>query len=220
MSHSPDTGVWYIYGAGGLGAETADILVEAIAEAGGGVWEIRFLVDKRSSDIVGEFEVTSFSDCQKGARFTVAVGEPAVRQKLYEKGQSAGLIPSRIISPKAYVSATALIGDGAVIAPFASIQARAIVGQNVSVNTQAIVGHDVHIGDGAVVSSQVNCGGASRIGSSSYIGMGSLIKENIEIGQWSIIGMGSVVYKDISDEVIALGNPARVAKRNDDRRVF
>jgi acetyltransferase-like isoleucine patch superfamily enzyme len=32
--------------------------------------------------------------------------------------------------------------------------------------------------------------------------------------------MGSVVYSDIPDNVIALGNPARAARPNADKRVF
>ena len=36
----------------------------------------------------------------------------------------------------------------------------------------------------------------------------------------TIIGMGSLVYKDVPNEVVALGNPARPIKKNVDRRVF
>jgi acetyltransferase-like isoleucine patch superfamily enzyme len=32
--------------------------------------------------------------------------------------------------------------------------------------------------------------------------------------------MGSVVYNDIPDQMIALGNPARPMRRNDDKKVF
>lgn len=71
-----------------------------------------------------------------------------------------------------------------------------------------------------MISSQVNVGGASTIGAGSYIGMGALVKEGVRIGSNSIIGMGSVVYGDIPDDVIALGNPARVARPNSDRKVF
>ena len=58
------------------------------------------------------------------------------------------------------------------------------------------------------------------MGTSSFVGMGALIKENILIGDSVIVGMGSVVYRDIQDNVIAIGNPARVAKKNDDKQVF
>jgi acetyltransferase-like isoleucine patch superfamily enzyme len=50
--------------------------------------------------------------------------------------------------------------------------------------------------------------------------MGALIKEKLRIGRASIIGMGSVVHSDVPEEVIALGNPARVVRRNEDKKVF
>jgi acetyltransferase-like isoleucine patch superfamily enzyme len=66
----------------------------------------------------------------------------------------------------------------------------------------------------------VNLGGECIVGDNSYIGMGALIKEGIKIGSNTIVGMGSVVYSDIPDGVIALGNPARVARPNLDQKVF
>ena len=66
----------------------------------------------------------------------------------------------------------------------------------------------------------VNLGGAVTVGPQVYIGMGALIKEQLSIGANSIVGMGSVVHRDIPEGVIALGNPARVARLNEDRKVF
>jgi acetyltransferase-like isoleucine patch superfamily enzyme len=50
--------------------------------------------------------------------------------------------------------------------------------------------------------------------------MGAVILEKVSIGRETIIGAGSVVYKDIPDDVIALGNPARVARKNESKKVF
>ncbi|SLM63741.1 hypothetical protein DAQ1742_02892 [Dickeya aquatica] len=36
----------------------------------------------------------------------------------------------------------------------------------------------------------------------------------------SIVGMGAAVFNDIPDEVIALGNPARILRKNDSKKVF
>ena len=44
--------------------------------------------------------------------------------------------------------------------------------------------------------------------------------QGISIGNDTIVGMASVVHRDIPDNVIALGNPARPMKNNDDHRVF
>ncbi len=63
-------------------------------------------------------------------------------------------------------------------------------------------------------------GSACRIGERSYIGMGTQIKEGVTIGDEVIVGMGSVVYNDIPNGMIALGNPARPMRPNVDKLVF
>ena len=82
------------------------------------------------------------------------------------------------------------------------------------------IGHDSSIGADSVLSSGVTVCGNCTIGERSFIGVNVPIKEIISIGNDSIIGIGSVVIRDIPDNVIALGNPARPMKNNDDRRVF
>lgn len=214
------SGAWYIYGAGGLGLETADILNDALLKARNTNIDISFVIDNPKIDQLNGIPVISLNECIPGSNVTIAVGEPSLRKELLQRAIEKELNIASIISPKANVSNSAFIGKGTIIAPFASIQSQAKIGENVAVNTQAIIGHHVEVGNNTVVSSQVNIGGASYIGNSSYIGMGALILEKIVIGSWSILGMGSVLYKDIPDGVIALGNPARVARKNDDKKVF
>ena len=84
----------------------------------------------------------------------------------------------------------------------------------------ALIGHHAILGDNCVVSGQVNIGGACTVGSESYIGMGTQMKENTKVGWAAIIGMGSIVFKDIPDEVIALGNPCRPMRPNTEKKVF
>ena len=82
------------------------------------------------------------------------------------------------------------------------------------------IGHDIVVGPHSVVSSGVTLGGAVAIGALTFVGMGSSIRERVTVGTQSIVGFGSVVYKDIPDGMIVLGNPARVARRNEDKKVF
>ncbi len=46
------------------------------------------------------------------------------------------------------------------------------------------------------------------------------MRQGISIGNDTIVGMGSVVHRDIPNDVIALGNPARPMKKNEEHRVF
>ena len=151
----------------------------------------------------------------------VANGESAIRKAIYNKLKSNNVRLATLVDATAIVSDTASLGKGVILTPYCSVSSEAIIGDNVAVNTKAIIGHDVKVGNHSVVSSMVNIGGACSIGEDSYIGMGAQIKEGgIMIGKEVIVGMGSVVYDDIPDGMIALGNPARPMRRNVDKKVF
>ena len=51
-----------------------------------------------------------------------------------------------------------------------------------------------------------------RKGELSFIGIGTTIIQGIKIGRNVTIGAGSVVIKDIPDNVITIGNPAKIIK--------
>jgi sugar O-acyltransferase (sialic acid O-acetyltransferase NeuD family) len=212
--------IWYIYGCGGLGLETMDILEDNIRHAIIADHNCIFVVDGVGELTIDGYDVVDFKDTLEGSKITIAVGEPSTRKTLLEKVRQQKLVLTSVISQHAFVSNTAVIDNGVIVAPFVSIQAYAYVGENVAINTQAIIGHHVRVMAGSVISSQVNLGGSCVVDELTYIGMGALILEKVSIGSESIVGMGSVVYKDIPDGVIALGNPARVARKNEDKKVF
>ena len=52
------------------------------------------------------------------------------------------------------------------------------------------------------------------IGKNVFIGMNSIILMGSNIGDNVIIGAGSVVTKNIPDDSVAVGNPAKVIRKN------
>jgi maltose O-acetyltransferase len=50
------------------------------------------------------------------------------------------------------------------------------------------------------------------IGDGATIGMGSNILNQVKIGKNTVIGAGSVVTKDIPDNVVAYGNPCKIIR--------
>ena len=58
--------------------------------------------------------------------------------------------------------------------------------------------------------------GTITIGNNVYIGMGVIVLPNVTIGNNVIIGAGSIVTKDIPDNSVAIGIPAKVIKSIDD----
>src|SRR5690242_20156000 len=58
------------------------------------------------------------------------------------------------------------------------------------------------------------------IGSDVWVGGGALILPGVRIGSRSVIGAGSIVTRDLPDDVLAAGNPCRILRdiSNEDRR--
>lgn len=58
--------------------------------------------------------------------------------------------------------------------------------------------------------------GKVSIGDEMFVGHGTIILPNVRIGSRVVIGAGSVVTRDIPDNSVAAGNPARVIGTYDD----
>lgn len=82
------------------------------------------------------------------------------------------------------------------------------IGNNVTVTNSAVLTHD----DSSVVFTNRRRVGSIHIGDNVFIGYGSLILPGVKIGSNCIIGAGSVVTRDIPDNSIAVGVPAKVVK--------
>jgi len=217
--------VLIIYCAGGYGKEVYDIAQRANTNYS--KWENIFFVDDSIPDDEKVYLTTNYSFqhivksfSTRDVEFVIANGEPAVREKLFNKIEDNNYSLATLIDPTAIISLTSIIKQGVIVGPNAIISSNANINENVAVNVGGVIGHDITIGQNTVVSSYGNIGGASIIGSCSYIGMGAMVKENTIIGNKVIIGMGSVVYNNIPDGVIALGNPARPMRANTNHKVF
>ena len=72
--------------------------------------------------------------------------------------------------------------------------------------------HDCIVNDFVELSPNVVLLGNVEVGSFTQIGASSTILPKIKIGTNVIIGAGSVVTKDIPDNCVAVGAPAKVIK--------
>jgi len=213
-----------IYGSGGLGREVLDLAREINNRVK--IWEkIIFINDFKPELVINGAEVFTFDEFKANftasyAELVVAVGEPKVRQVLREKIVTSGYSLTSLVHPIAFIGSETQIGDGAIIQFGSFISCNVKIGTNVLIQPNSSVGHDSIIGNDAVISSYVGISGNCTIGERAYIGVSVPIKEKASIGAYSIVGMGSVVLRDIPENVIALGNPARAMKNNDEGRVF
>lgn len=211
-----------IYGAGGLGREVCELA--NIINSNSPRWDnIVFISDFKETEEVNGVKVFSFEEAKEtfnNLEVVVAVGEPTARKKLYEKVLENKVTPATLIHPNIHVPSTTTIGKGTVIQFGCGISVNIKIGDNVYMQPYVSLGHDDVIGDGCVLSCFNNFGGNIHVGQYTYLGLSVCIKQGVRIGTETIVSMGAVVYNDIPDGVIALGNPARPMRANTEKRVF
>lgn len=120
-----------------------------------------------------------------------------VREKIFNKLINLGFKIPKIISPLAYVSKHAVIGQGTIVMHGAIINAGAIIGDNCIINTNSLIEHDVVIKDHTHISTEVIINGGVVIGNKVFLGSRSIIKDNIKIGNCSIIGANLYIKKNL-----------------------
>ena len=145
--------------------------------------------------------------------FTIGTGNPHLRYKLYCKFVKLGGDFCSSVSPFANIGHFGnIIGDGSNIMTGTVITNDIQIGKGVLINLCCTVGHDSIIGDFVELCPDVNISGNCTIGAYTFIGTNSTVLPGVKIGKNVIVGAGSVVTKDISDNCMALGIPAKVIK--------
>lgn len=118
------------------------------------------------------------------AEFVVTVGQiksPALRIKLHRMIKEAGGKLATIVSPLAYVSKYATVGEGTVVMHQAVVNADAKIGKGCIVNTFANIEHDVEIGDYCHISTGVMVNGGAKIADGTFVGSQSVINQLVKV---------------------------------------
>jgi acetyltransferase-like isoleucine patch superfamily enzyme len=127
------------------------------------------------------------------------------------------------------------IGDNSKVGTFVEIQKNAIVGRNVKISSHTFICEGVQIEDDVFIGHNVsfindkyprsaNADGTLQTESDwkvvetlvkrgASIGTSATILCGVTIGENAIVGAGSVVTKDVPDNAIVAGNPARLMRK-------
>lgn len=121
------------------------------------------------------------------------VKSPSQRIKLYNLAVKAGFSFPKIVSPNAYVSKHAKIGNGTIIMHNAVINSNVTIGENCIINSKALIEHDCLISSHCHVSTAAIINGGVKIEACCFIGSNSTTAENTLIKESSFIKAGSLV---------------------------
>ncbi len=138
-----------------------------------------------------------------------SIGEPILRQKVYERFSQQGYRFTSVVHPSATVAKSVKISDGVQIMACAVAQAGVVIGSNSIINTAATIDHDCQIGAHCHIAPRVAVSGQVVIGNRSHVGTGASVIQAIHIGENCVVGAGATVVKNLPDGTVAVGTPAK-----------
>jgi len=124
------------------------------------------------------------------------------------------------IHPSVVIGKDVKLGVGIVAMAGCIINPKSTIGDFCFFATGAQIEHDCIIEDFASVSAGSVTGGFVKIKKFSAITLGVTILDRIIIGENTVVGSGSLVLKDLPDNVLAYGNPCRVIRERKEFEKF
>lgn len=198
-----------IIGCGGHGKVVAEI-----AELKG-YSQINFFDENES--IKKFMEKKTYSSIQENfsSSFFIAIGDNYTRELFYLKflKKYVNALAVNLFHPSCIISKRCEIGFGNVFMSNAIINSSSKIGNGVILNTGSTIDHDCYLDDFSSIAPGVSVGGNVKIGKRSVISIGAKIKHNISIGDDSVIGGCSFVNKNIGNNYVSYGIPAKEIRR-------
>jgi UDP-perosamine 4-acetyltransferase len=143
----------------------------------------------------------------------IATSRMEKRRELIRQVKDIPFPPLSIIHPSAIISKSASIGKGCLIAPGVIIGPGVSIGDHTILNSAVTIDHETVIQENVIMGAGVHLPGYVKVLSDTFIGIGSCCVNGVTIGRNCLIGAGSVVTKDIPDNVLAAGVPAKEIRK-------
>jgi len=108
------------------------------------------------------------------------------------------------------------IEEGVAIAPFVQVWGAGTVriGKNSLIASHVVISSSTHDYTVSPVRSR-RIDKAVDIGADVWVGAGAIILQGVKIGDGAVIGAGSLVIKDVPENAIVVGSPAKIIKYRD-----
>ena len=125
----------------------------------------------------------------------VTVGQiksPSIRIRLFEYARLLGYKLPTVISPRAYISRHASMGDGTIIMHDALVNTNVTIGRNCIINTKSLVEHDAVIEDNCHISTGAIINGGAIVRQGTFVGSNAVTRNAVETNECDFIKAGSL----------------------------
>jgi sugar O-acyltransferase (sialic acid O-acetyltransferase NeuD family) len=204
-----------IVGAGGFAKELVDVVLENDPTCAPVFFDNitekelflnQFTVLKSFSAVKTYFDNQEF-------KFCIGVGGPINRISLINNLLSIGGQLTSVISLNAKIGKFDVqIGTGTTLLHNTTVSNSTKIGEGCLIYHDVRITHDCSIGDFVEIAPGASLLGGAEIGSFTSIGANSTILPRIKVGKNCILGAGSVITKDVPDNAVVAGVPAKIIR--------
>jgi sugar O-acyltransferase (sialic acid O-acetyltransferase NeuD family) len=203
----------YIFGSGAQGRVVLDILLSQYPNS-----SFYFVDDNPEiqGQLINKIEVISQVKMffhSSNPNIHIAIGNNELRSKLFNEFSSKNCKLINAIHSTAVVVSSATIGNGNMVGIHSIVNSNANIGNGCIINTNVIIEHDSVIEDFSSISPGAVIGGRVNIKEKAFISSNATIHARLEVGSKAIIGMGAVVTKNVENEEMVYGNPAKFIRK-------
>jgi sugar O-acyltransferase (sialic acid O-acetyltransferase NeuD family) len=181
-------------------------------------WAVRALLDNQSQGVgpADLGEVRNIGDAPPDwfdLPVLIPLLTPGYRKRVAAQAREFGFrnFPPHA-DPTAVIASTATLAEGVLVNAASAIGAKSRLEPFAIVNRSASIGHDAKIEAYATLGPGCILCGSTVIGRGAFIGAGAIVNPEVTVGANCIIGAGAVVVRDVGDNCVAVGNPAKVIK--------
>jgi sugar O-acyltransferase, sialic acid O-acetyltransferase NeuD family len=154
-----------------------------------------------------------FNKIDKNINVFVPIGNNNVRVKLLTELNKKGFKTPSFIHKKTIIDDSVKIGKAVYILPGTNIMPLTTIGDFTMISMGVNIAHHNIIEEGCFFSQGSNIGASVEIKKQAYFGISSTLMTGVrEVGKNTLIGAGSVVIKDVPDNTIVAGVPAKILK--------
>lgn len=212
-----------VVGAGGFGREVVDVIEAMNAESpeqAARPWRLLGVLDDspsetnlerladRSIPFLGALD-DFLRERHQDTAYAVGVGATAVRRRIAERCDAAGLAAATLIHPSVTMGSRVSVGAGSVLCAGARITTNIDIGRHVHVNLNVTIGHDTVVEDYVSLNPLASISGDCVLETGVLVGVGGIVLNGLSVGRGATVGGAACVVKQVEPGATVVGVPAR-----------